>query len=102
VIKQKYLYFGYKVVMLYQQGSYSEATKVAEEALTIAEKTFGLNHPAVATSLNNLAMLYEAQGKYAEAEPLYKRSMKIRERSSLCSNYLREYGRALQANWQRR
>ncbi len=26
-------------------------------------------------------MLYEAQGKYAEAEPLYKRSLAIREKT---------------------
>jgi len=35
----------------------------------------------VATSLYNLAGLYEAQGKYAEAEPLYKRSLAIREKA---------------------
>ncbi len=31
----------------------------------------------MATSFNNLALLYDAQGKYAEAEPLYKRSLAI-------------------------
>jgi tetratricopeptide (TPR) repeat protein len=35
----------------------------------------------VATSLNNLAALYRAQGKYAEAEPLYQRSLAIREKA---------------------
>jgi hypothetical protein len=30
--------------MLYQQGRYSEAAKLAEEALTVAKKTFGTNH----------------------------------------------------------
>ena len=38
----------------------------------------GPNHPDVATSLNNLARLYYAHGRYAEAEPLYKRSLGIR------------------------
>ncbi len=33
----------------------------------------------MATNLNNLALLYEAQGKYTEAEPLYKRSLAIWE-----------------------
>ncbi len=33
------------------------------------------------TSLNNLAELYRAQGKYAEAEPLYKRALAIREKA---------------------
>ncbi len=31
-------------------------------------------------SLNNLAGLYDDQGRYAEAEPLYKRSLVIREK----------------------
>ena len=34
----------------------------------------------MAQSLNNLAVLYQAQGHYAEAEPLYKRSLAIREK----------------------
>ena len=34
----------------------------------------------MATSLNNLAGLYHAQGKYAAAEPLYNRSLAIREK----------------------
>jgi tetratricopeptide (TPR) repeat protein len=37
------------------------------------------DHPAVANSLNNLARLYEFQDRYAEAEPLYNRSLSIRE-----------------------
>ncbi len=32
-------------------------------------------------SLNNLAQLYHAQGKDAEAEPLYQRSLEIREKA---------------------
>jgi tetratricopeptide (TPR) repeat protein len=35
----------------------------------------------VATSLNNLARVYKAQGDYAKAEPLYKRSLAIREKA---------------------
>ena len=31
--------------------------------------------------LNNLAGLYDAQGHYAQAEPLYKRSLAIREKA---------------------
>jgi tetratricopeptide (TPR) repeat protein len=31
--------------------------------------------------LNNLANLYKAQNKYDEAEPLYKRSLAIREKA---------------------
>jgi tetratricopeptide (TPR) repeat protein len=39
----------------------------------------GREHPAVATSLNGLAALYYSQGRYSEAEPLYGRSLAIRE-----------------------
>ena len=35
----------------------------------------------MATSLNNLADLYRVQGKYGEAEPLYKRSLAITEKA---------------------
>ena len=55
--------------------------KRLKEALKVAEETFGSDHPNVATSLNNLAMLYQAQGNYAEAERLYKRALEIREKS---------------------
>jgi len=39
----------------------------------------GKDHPDVASSLNNLASLYQDQGRYAEAEPLYQRSLQISE-----------------------
>ena len=37
--------------------------------------------PMSHSSLNNLAELYDAQGRYADAEPLYKRSLAIREKA---------------------
>jgi tetratricopeptide (TPR) repeat protein len=56
-----------EVTSLYQQGRYDRAVVVAKKALAVAEKAVGRNHPALATSLNNLAALYRAQGQYAEA-----------------------------------
>ena len=41
------------------------------------EKVLGPNHPAVAASLNNLAVLYTLQSRYSEARPLVKRALKI-------------------------
>ena len=35
----------------------------------------------MATSLNNLAELYRAQGHCADAEPLYRRALAIREKA---------------------
>jgi len=41
------------------------------------KRTLGAEHPNVATSLNNLAGLYEAQNNYAQAKPLYERYLVI-------------------------
>ena len=66
-----------EVMSLYRQGQYDRAVVVAKKALQVAEQNVGPNHPDVATSLNNLALLYQTQGQYAQAEPLYKRSLAI-------------------------
>ena len=50
-------------------------------ARLIDENSFGPHHPEIATNLINLALMYKAQGRYAEAEPLYKRCLAIRERA---------------------
>ena len=50
-------------------------------ARAIREKALGPEHPDVAASRNNLAELYQAQGRYAEAEPLYRRSLAIWEKA---------------------
>ena len=47
----------------------------------IVNRFLGKDHPDVATSLNNLAELYRVQGKYDQAEPLYQRSLAIREKT---------------------
>ena len=40
---------------------------------------WGLPIPMLPPVLNNLAALYDDQGKYSEAEPLYQRALAIRE-----------------------
>jgi tetratricopeptide (TPR) repeat protein len=67
-------------VEAYVEGDYAEARKQFERAVKTAE-AFGLEDPRLATSLNGLAETYRAQGHYAEAEPLYKRSLAIREKT---------------------
>lgn len=62
------------------QNKYKEAANLLNDALAIREKTLGENHPAVAATLNNLAVLYGKRGKYKEAEPLCKRALDIREK----------------------
>ena len=41
----------------------------------------GPDHPSVATALNNLAGLYQVQSRYGDAEPLFKRTLNIREKA---------------------
>jgi tetratricopeptide (TPR) repeat protein len=50
-----------------------------QRALTIREQQLGPHHPDTASSLNNLAALYRAQGKDEQAEPLFKQALAIRE-----------------------
>ena len=64
----------------YQQGNYGEAVKQTKAALEAAE-AFGPDDPRLATTLNNLAEFYRAQGKYVEAEPLHERALAIREKA---------------------
>ncbi len=56
---------------LWQRAQYVEAEHLLQRALAIREKVLEPEHPDVAQSLNNLAGLYKAQGKYGQAEPLY-------------------------------
>ncbi len=64
----------------YQRGDYEEAVGQTKAALKEAED-FGEQDPRFATTLNNLARLYRAQGRYDEAEPLYQRSLTINEKA---------------------
>ena len=64
----------------YQQGKYAEAEKQLLTALQEAEN-FGPEDPRLAASLNNLAALYQAQGRSAEAEKLFKRALAIVEKA---------------------
>ena len=45
--------------------------------LKVSRQRLGEEHPYVAGSLNNLAALYRAQGRYAEAEPLYRSALEM-------------------------
>ena len=55
----------------------------SEESLAIFKKAPGEDHPHTASSYNNLAGNLNDQGKYAEAEPLYRRALAIRKKTLL-------------------
>jgi tetratricopeptide (TPR) repeat protein len=69
-----------QVSRLIEQGNYQEAIPIAERAVEAAKKTRGLEHPDTATSLNNLATLYQDMGDYAKAEPLFQEALRIRQK----------------------
>ncbi|WP_375467540.1 tetratricopeptide repeat protein, partial [uncultured Nostoc sp.] len=43
-------------------------------------RLLGDEHPSVATSLNNLAGLYDSQGRYSDAKPLCIQALAIAEK----------------------
>ncbi|WP_414590241.1 tetratricopeptide repeat protein, partial [Scytonema sp. PCC 10023] len=49
-------------------------------ALEMTKRLLGQQHPQVATILNNLAGLYHNQGRYSEAEALYRQALEMRKR----------------------
>lgn len=54
------------------QGKYEEVERYYQRALEIYEMKLGPDDPNVAKTKNNLASCYLKQGKYKEAEILYK------------------------------
>ena len=62
-------------------GKFAEAEQLLQRALAVDERSFGLNHPNVATCLNNLAALLLDTNRIEEAESLYRRALEIDERS---------------------
>jgi len=59
----------------------AEAEPLFRRALAMTEKSFGPEHPNVATCLNNLALLLIATNRLAEAEPLFRRALANYEKS---------------------
>ena len=64
----------------YQEGHYAEAEVSFLAALDEAER-YGPLDQRLATSLKNLAEVYQAQGRYSEAAPLYRRALAMRKKA---------------------
>ena len=69
-----------EVVRLYHAGKHPLALETAKQAMAVAEKKLGPEHPNIGTSLNNLAALYIAMGEYQKALPLSARALAISEK----------------------
>ncbi|MBC6433614.1 tetratricopeptide repeat protein, partial [Nostoc sp. HG1] len=62
------------------QGLYQQAEPWYKLCKEVAENRLGLEHPDIATSLDNLAALYQSTGRYSEAEPLHQQALELRKR----------------------
>ena len=62
---------------LYDAGNYAAALVEAQKHEAGVKARFGVNNAYYGNTLYNLANVYEAQAKYAEAEGLYKRALAI-------------------------
>ena len=60
------------------ESRFDEAERLFREALRLSE-TFPADDPRRATSVNNLAYVLHAQGRYLAAEPQYRKALAMRE-----------------------
>ena len=60
-----------------RQGRYEEAETALREAIAGAEAAFGPASLEVANLFNELGIVYKFSGRFADAEPIYRRSLTI-------------------------
>ena len=62
------------------RAAIARPSRSIRRALEARERVLGPEHPDTLSSVNNLAALYRAQGRYGEAEPLYQARARGHER----------------------
>jgi CHAT domain-containing protein/tetratricopeptide (TPR) repeat protein len=72
-------------IKAYRAGMYPDAIKAFEDALNVARQLYNKaefpdGHENLAAAMNNLASLYQAQGRLAAAEPLFKDTLEMHKR----------------------
>ena len=78
-----YSQVGIAYVDRFRNGKFVDREQEVIKAEEVLKKAIGLqSEPStvLADSLNNLAGLYYAQGRYEEAEPLYKKALQLRQK----------------------
>ena len=69
-----------EVFQLNQAGEHEKALAIANEALGIAERVYGPDHPTAAAELRFVVLVLMAAGRSAEAESLIRRALAIDEK----------------------
>jgi tetratricopeptide (TPR) repeat protein len=73
--KQRWQALNAQIMQAYQIGDLTKGVELAEKALGLATRTFGSRDPNTLVSLNNLAVLYRAEGRYEKAQPLLEKAV---------------------------
>lgn len=63
------------------RGEYVRAEPVGKQAVRLAERIFGPDHPEVSAALNSLAVLYKYMARFVDAGRLYQRALAISEQA---------------------
>jgi len=58
-------------------GEYSKALSFYEKSFEIRQKTLPPNHPSLATSYNNIAVVFKNMGEYSKALSYFERALEI-------------------------
>jgi tetratricopeptide (TPR) repeat protein len=58
-------------------GEYSKALSFLEKAIEILKNTLPSNHPDLATSYNNIGMVYKNMGEYSKALSFLEKALSI-------------------------
>ena len=66
--------------MYHSLGEYNQAKELHEKALIIRKKIFGEDRADVATSYNNLALVYQLLGEDDQAKEVYEKALIICKR----------------------
>ena len=72
-------------MVYYMENRFADAQPLYERTLPIWDATLEPDDPALASALDNLAVVYAAQRKFAKAEPLYRRSLAIHDKLTVLS-----------------
>src|SRR5579863_4964116 len=66
-----------------ERGDYALAETCYKQAIDLQTASLGANSPEVAVSLNNLAVFYQDQSLYPQAENTYQQALDILEKNLL-------------------